>query len=60
MAITSAPASSRALAVSPSTGGSNHVNVQFTCTWASGFAARTPSVNALIPRITSGIGNAAT
>ena len=60
MAITSAPLSSRAWAESPSTTGSNQVLVQTTSTWASGLVSSTPRVKALIPLITSGIGNAAT
>ena len=38
----------------------NQVDVHTTCTWASGLTSRTPSVKALMPRSTSGIGKAAT
>ena len=60
MAITSAPLSRIAWAESPSTTGSNQVLVQTTSTSASGLVSLTPRVKALIPRMTSGMGKAAT
>src|SRR5919198_48667 len=59
-AITSAPASSNALAAAFSLGGSYHVRVHTTLTLACGLAAHTPSAKALTPGSTPGVGWAAT
>ena len=59
-ASTSTPVSSKAFAACVSASGPNQVNVQTTSTVASGFTSLTPVAKALMPLITSGIGNAAT
>src|SRR5574341_1577842 len=59
-AMTSAPLSRRASAASRSLGGSYQDCDQTTLTVAFGFTDRTPRAKALMPRITSGMGCAAT
>ncbi|CKR73740.1 Uncharacterised protein [Mycobacterium tuberculosis] len=49
-----------AIAASRSFGGSNHSLSHTTCTLAPGFTERMPSVKALMPCSTSGIGKPAT
>ncbi len=59
-AITSQPASTRALTDSASRTGSDHSPVMISCTFASGLVERTPIMKALMLRSTTEIGLAPT